>query len=279
MKKQDHLATLNRWAEWGSATALVHTPRPDWSAVDALINAAKPALLENARYLRELLERSFAQLRLSDPFLCDLGVSRWLDDENSYSNWLAWALEQLGDADLILDVLGVRRTDFAAVCVGQKVRVQREVQVKEGLPESPGRIDLLISFGDPPRALLGVEVKIFDEQHWKQEGYVKSLGQVPCDVAPACVLLAIDDVPVRQRFGFQLRLWEDVSLALRRAIAHYAQNCDHIAIAAMMLAFVAAIEQNLLEIGTTAARRAWRSKPTLMPRDLVSYLKRTAETP
>jgi len=273
MKEQDHLATLSQWAEWGRAPVLVRALRPDWSAVDALVNATKPQLLENARLLRNLLERSTTQLKLSDPLLCDLGVNRWRNEENSYSNWLAWVLEQVGDAHLILDVLGVRSTEFAAVCAGEKPHVQREVPVQEGLPGNDGRIDLLISFGKPPRAVVGVEVKTYDQQSWKQEGYVKSLGKL-CDVAPQCVLVAIDDVPERQRCGFQLRTWEEVSIALRKAIAGYAQVCEHLAIVAMMLAFVAAIEQNLLGIDTAAARRAWKGRPTLMPWDLVSYLER-----
>lgn len=278
MKKQDHLATLRPWAEWGKASALARTPPPDWSAVDALVSATQPHLLENAKRLRTLLERSAAQLKMSDPLLCDLGVNRWLHEENSYSNWLAWALEQLGDAHLILDVLGVRSAEFAAVCAGETAHVQREAPVQDGLPGNDGRIDLLISFGDPPRAWLGVEVKTYDEEFWKQEGYLKSLQGFRCEVAPECVLVAIHDVSERRRCGFQMRLWKEVSLALRRAIARKAQDCEHLAITAMMVAFVAAIEQSLLEMSTTAARRAWKSKPTLMPEDLVSYLERAMES-
>lgn len=254
-------------------------PQPDWSAVDALINATKPRLLEDSARLRDLLIRSSIQLTLSDPFLCDLGVNRWLDEENSYSNWLAWVLQQLGDAQLILDVLGVRRAEFTTVCGGEKAHVQREVFLQEGLPGNDGRIDLLISFGDPPRALLGVEVKTYDQEYSKQRGYCESLQKIPCDVAPECVLVADDYVSERQLCGFRLRRWEEVSIALRKAVACYAQHSEHAAITAMMLAFVAAIEQKLLGMGTIAARRAWKRKPTLMPENLFSHLKRAMEGP
>jgi len=259
VKEQDHLATLSRWAGWGRASAPARTPLPDWSAVDALVGAAKPQLLENAKCLRELLQRSSTQLMLSDPLLCDLGVNRWLSGETAYSDWLAWALEQLGDAQLILDVLGVRSAAFASTCAGTKPHVRREAPVQEGLPGNDGLIDLLISFGDPPRALLGVEVKTYDQQYWKQQGYIDSLRGIHCDVAPECVLVAIEDASERQRCGFRLRSWKEVGLGLRRATARYAKDCEHVAIAAMTLAFVAAIERNLLGIGTTAARRAWRA--------------------
>ena len=247
-----------------------------------LVSAANPQLLENAKGLRELLQRSSTQLKLSDPLLCDLGANRWLNEETSYSNWLAWALEQLGDAQLILDVLGVRNAAFASACAGTKPHVQREAPVQEGLPGNDGLIDLLISFGDPPQALLGVEVKTYDQQYWKQQGYIDSLRGIHCDVPPECVLVALEDVSERQRCGFQLRLWKEVGLGLRRAIVRYAKDCEHVATAAMMLAFVAAIEQSLLGIGTTAARRAWNGKPTLipeMPEDLVSYLESALESP
>jgi hypothetical protein len=278
-KKRDHLATLIQWAEWGRASALARTLRPDWSAVDTLVNAAGPQLLENAKLLRNLLERTAAQLKLGDPFLCDLGAPRWLQEENSYSDWLAWVLEKLGDARLILGILGVESAEFASVCASEEIYVEREAPVQEGLPGNDGQIDLLISFGEPPRAIVGVEVKTYDQQYWKQEGYTKSLGKLPCDVAPACVLVANDEVSERQLCGFKLRPWKEVSIALRKAIALYAQDCEHLAIVAMMLAFVAAIEQNLLGIDAAAARRAWRGKPTLMPQDLVSYLERAAESP
>ncbi len=268
---------MRQWAEFGRASALALTPPADWSAADALVRAAQPQLLENAKRLRTLLERCTAQFGLSDPLLCDLGLNRWLQEENSYSNWLAWVLEQFGDARLILDVLGVQSGGFAAACVGEKTHVQREAPVQDGLPGEDGRIDLLISFGDPPRAWLGVEVKTYDEQFWKQEGYVKSLAGFPCDVGAECVLIAIHEVSERQRCGFQMRLWKEVSLALRRAIALYSQDCEHLAITAMMLAFVAAIEQSLLKFGTTAPRRAWKNKPTLLPEDLVSYLEAALE--
>jgi hypothetical protein len=74
---------------------------------------------------------------------------------------------------------------------------------------------------------------------------------------------AKQQVSERELCGFELRQWKELSLALRRAIAHYAQDCKHLAIVAMMLAFVAAIEQNLLRIHSASARRAWAGKPTL----------------
>jgi len=267
MKKQDHLATLCQWAEWGK----VRLRRPHWSAVDALVNAVEPQLLENAKRLRNLLERSATQLRFSDPLLCDLGVHRWLEKETSYSDWLAWVLERLDSTGAVLDVLGVQNPQFASFCVGDYV-VDREVPLKKGLTGHQGQIDLLIRFGDPPRALLGIEVKTYDQQYLKQKGYKESISQLWPGVESDCVLVVNRQPRPNELYGFRPRQWREVTIALRRAVA----GSVHVpgAEVAMMLAFIAAVEQNLLELGTAVARRAWRGQPALTPPGLLEYLKR-----
>ncbi len=109
MVQPDHIASLVQWAELGQAYASPRLSPADWSAVDILVEAAQPRLLENSKALCELLARSTNQLKSSDPLLCDLGVHRWLesDREESYSDWLAWVLEQLDHASVVTRVLGV----------------------------------------------------------------------------------------------------------------------------------------------------------------------------
>jgi hypothetical protein len=248
----------------------------DWSAVDSLIKAAEPSLIEDSMALRDLLERSRDQPKFTDPLLCDLGLHRWLakDREESYSDWLAWTLEQLGDADAILRVLGVQDAEFQSLCSGRTFRLEREAFVQEGAPDREGKIDLLIHFGQPVKALLGVEVKTTDESYNKQAGYLRSLKG--CCGCVKCVLLAIPDVPPDSCFGFTLRRWQEVSLALRREIVRYVGAHPAETIAAMMCGFVAAVEQNLLEFGTAAARRACSTppKPTWLSGPLRKYLRR-----
>ncbi len=276
MDQSNHIDALDLWAGWGKEYAPQRLSRPDWSAVEALIDAAQPRFLENSTTLRELLERSRVQLKFTDPLLCDLGVHRWLakDREESYSDWLAWVLRQLGDRDAILRVLGVNR-EFRSLCSGSFCRVEREVFVEEGASDCEGRIDILLWFGQPEQAVLGVEVKTWDKSYEKQRGYLRSLRRL-CPNAE-CVLVAIPEVPPDSLHGFELRRWQDVSMALRREIAAYVVGHDRDSIAAMMCGFVAAIEQNLLEFETTAARRAWSNppQPAWRSKGLEKYLRET----
>jgi hypothetical protein len=273
MQPGNHIAALDQWAEWGKAYAPPRPSRPDWSAVEFLIEAAQPRLLEDSRELRRLLERSRDQLKFTDPLLCDLGLHRWLakDREESYSDWLAWVLEQLGDADAVLRVLGVQNQEFQSLCSRSTYRVEREAFVEEGTPDCEGRIDLLLHFGERQQALLGVEVKTWDDSYEKQRGYISSLRK-RC-LQTKCVLVAVHEVPTEDCFEFGLRRWENVGMALRREIARYVEGHDPDSVAAMMCAFVAAIERNLLEFGTTAARRAWNNQPTWLSKRLGDYLR------
>ena len=273
MGQSDHIEAINQWAAWGKAYGPRRPSRPDWSAVEVLIKAAQPRFMEGSQVLRDLLKHSRDRLKFTDPLLCDFGIHRWLAEEReeSYSDWLAWVLDRLGDADAVLRVLGVQNDEFRSLCSGSTYRVEREAFVEEGAPECEGRIDLLLRFGEREQAILGVEVKTWDESYEKQRGYLKSLrGRCPGAV---CVLVANREVPIARLEGFVLQRWEDVSIALRREIAEYVKSPDRDIMAAMMCGFVAAVEQNLLGFGTTAARRAWNLQPTLLSKRLEDYLR------
>jgi hypothetical protein len=273
MREANHIATLDKWAEWGKACAPQRRSRPEWSAVGDLIEAARPHLLEDSRVLRERLERSREQLKFTDPLLCDLGLHRWLakDREEAYSDWLAWVLKKLGDADAVLRVLGVQNQEFRSLCSDGTYEIEREAFVQEGTADCEGRIDILLHFGTPEKALVGVEVKTGDESYEKQRGYLKSLSE-RCLHAKG-ILVAIPPVPSDSCFDFELRRWQDVGVALRQEIARFVRRDSPDSTAAMMCGFLAAIEQNLLEFGTASARRAWRAEPTWLSPQLKDYLR------
>lgn len=280
--KQEHLATLSQWAQWRKAFAPTRTRHPDWSAVEFLIEAAQPRLLEEARAFRILLERSTTRLKLTDPLLCELGIHRWLDKETAYSDWFAWVLERLADPSQVLRILGVEGSRWQ-VCRGLPCWVRREAQLTKGLSGSKGQIDLLIGFGEGPRALIGVEVKTYDQQFRKQRGYSEALREL-CPPCSEGILIA-DPKHVRgdNLWGFRLQEWRKVSIELRRAVAWWFDPDGHgsndQATAAMILGFVAAIEQNLLGMTAAAARRAWQGKPILFPQAMAEYLREFLEPP
>ena len=231
-----------------------------------LIVAAKPYLLEKASDLRVLLDKSYRDFGMQDPLLNDLGTHRWLDKETSYSDWLAWVLERLEPSAVfeVLDLDPPHNSEHAAKCV-----VRRESQLAQRY------VDLLIHFDGVPDYVVGVEVKTYDEQYAKQKDYLKSLKSRYGKDMP-CVLIAIDENIVRSQLcGFTLRPWRKVTCALRNKIAEYASKHaeGNRIVTAMMLGFVAAAEQNLLGISPAAPRRVWNNEPTLIPEDLIPYLR------
>jgi hypothetical protein len=203
---------------------------------------------------------------MQDPLLNDLGTHRWVDKETSYSDWLAWVLERLEPSAVfaVLEVIPLFDPEHAGKC-----QVQRESQLGEGY------IDLLIRFDNEPDYAIGVEVKTYDEQYVKQKDYFKSLKNRYGKDMP-CVLIAIRDEIVKdQLYDFTLRLWHKVTFALRNKIGEYADKHgeDNRIVTARMLGFVAAAEQNLLEISPASPRRVSKNEPALIPDGLVEYLR------
>lgn len=127
-------------------------------------------------------------------------------------------------------------------------------------------IDLLILFEGVPDYAIAVEVKTYDEQYAKQKDYLESL-RVRFD-NPTCLLIAIPEAIDKDLGGFTLRPRREVTFALREIIAHHAKRngADNHIVTAMMLAFVAAAEQNLLQFSPAAALRVTRNEPTMAHR-------------
>jgi hypothetical protein len=258
-----HARVLQQWAAFGAA--LPARPAADWAGAEQLIEAVRPALEASSAELRALLERSGVLLGWKDPLLCDLGVHRWLNNENAYSDWLAWVLEALKDAGAVLRVLGQPLTGSE----GGEYEVVREVWLHKGHKSQQGRIDLLIELSEP-RRVIGVEVKIGNRDYSKQKGYLASLQQ---PWRGGCGVL-VDLREPENTYGFQFRSWREVSLALRRVIA--ARN-EKGPVEAMVLAFVAAIEQKLLGMSSVIAMRSWQRHPIWVSRNYLDYLRRATE--
>ncbi len=111
--------------------------------------------------------------------------------------------------------------------------------MRKGDPGRSGRLDLIVCYdGACP---LIVEVKLTSAVQAytaKDIGYADSIGD------SLKVLLVTESESQVSEGDFQVRLWMDVAIQLRRAVPGLCSE-KRTVVAAMLLAFAAAIEQNL----------------------------------
>ena len=113
-----------------------------------------------------------------------------------------------------------------------------------------GRLDLVIRFGE--LGILVVEVKVGKAEGAdtaKQDGYQKWLNQQKGEHYQ--VLLARDGDKEEYEGGFRLLKWADLCIGLRH-VAKDALSKRETVRAAMILAFVGAVERNLLGLSIAA---------------------------
>jgi hypothetical protein len=222
-----------------------HPKRHAWAPVEAMLHAAKAHSKQCETKLKGLLDKSDSRLkRLKDPLRANVGLHRWLseDHEEAYSDWLAWMLEELNKVNTdLLELLGVPAPPGVA---SLDVAIEREYRI------TGGRLDLLIRFGQ--QALLIVEVKVTsadDAQVSKHKVYCQWLKRQEelyhlRGLQP--VLLAVDAGEAEYE-GFAPLLWEDFCVRVRRMLPKI-QHRLGIVTAAMFVAFIGAVEQNLLHL-------------------------------
>lgn len=250
---------FQRWASLGrSLTVAGHRPSPTWHPVRRLIDASHEMLRADRRRLERLLEESRLQLHpLDDPLALDVGMHRWLasDREEAYSDWLQWILQELSPAQLVR-LLGIMGDDANQILAdSSKRQTTREVWVPHGHEESEGRLDILINWDSG--AFLVVEVKkesADDAVTDKHTGYVESFAGRHTRLKEPFILIATAGKHP-QYDGFRLVTWDDVCLRLRwicKDLLAEKGNRKPILAIAMILAFVGAVEQNLLGYSRSA---------------------------
>jgi hypothetical protein len=233
-------------------------PDISWAPVSALIGAVEQESRLAETRLNQLLDQSDGLLGpLCDPLRANVGLHRWLSEEReeAYSDWLAWTLERLGRADLVMRVLGFTQSEFIAPISNEKVKVAREKHI------TAGRLDLDIRFGR--KAMLVVEVKkTFGEEAAtaKQAGYDEWID-CECEIhnlikIPPRLLVLDDSEEVRH--GFTRLRWTDLCIELRSALPELLARSREtpggsLVEAAMVVAFIAAVEQNLLHLSAPGA--------------------------
>src|SRR5262249_7591378 len=148
--------------------------------------------------------------------------------------------------------------------------------VPQGHAGHTGKIDLLIQYGR--WAILAIEVKTCSadaSDTVKQKGYKNWIDSQECEHKLPPVLIATDAKNIEYE-GFQFVSWRDICLELRWVIPEL-QSQDKLLTGAMILAFVGAVEQNLLgfsarRLKKPGARRVSAFNPKIIDH-LEAYLK------
>jgi hypothetical protein len=159
--------------------------------------------------------------------------------------------------------------------------VKRELTIPSGNKDQAGRLDLVIRYGNT--AIIVVEVKKFDAESAdlpKQEGYKTWLDEqqdVPDKNKKKVLLATASEMAVTQG-GFDFRSWESVCRMLRRMAMDglFPDKTPQVAIA-LILAFVGAVEQNLLGFSPVLLRRIVHTDERRLPifnTSIVDYLER-----
>lgn len=251
-------------------------PRRDpitWHAPLSFVSAASNYATRMTRRLRRCLNASRRRFRpLDEPLLVDFGAHRWLENEReeSYSDWLAWILGNLLEGRDILRILGLHSDARFRVCRGMCPTVVRERPLAEGYEGHTGRADLIIEF--ERAACILVEIKAGPAAAVdKHPGYLRSLKKHHAKIKGG-ILLATDR-ELDSLGGLRFRRWSDACIELRRQAARMKRSHGLVA-AAMTLAFVSAVERNLLHFPGAALALIADDRPALLSWSQIEELER-----
>jgi hypothetical protein len=242
--------------------------------VRALRKCARP---EAARLQAALRKSDYALKPLGEPLLVDFGLHRWLkkEREESYSDWLAWIINQLSDApELVFQLLHIHRADLSLNRgTPLTLSVDRETPVRLVPGESSRRLDLLIKYGTT--GLYIIELKVTDPESAddiaKQRIYMDWLQAQHGIQHKKAVLVALEGEEKIYE-GFELWPWHYLCVELRRIVGTRLLGEKPI-VAALALAFVGAVEENLLGFSGRLASRVYKGDvPPLLTSKISDHL-------
>jgi hypothetical protein len=223
----------------------------DATVLKQLVSAARRHGAQAINEYHEIVQRSAGLLStLGEPLdLLDFTEHRWVagQREEAYSDWLQWVASQCEPTEL-LHIFGVKIPEVISACVGCVPKIAREQVVPHGHAGAGGRLDLEIRFGDA--VLLVVEIKLGEAESAdtaKNIGYFRSVEarQLGLRFGAQYIILVLD-AEEDSYHGFKPRLWGDACIELRLVAARLCRRSEHLR-AALILGYVAAVEQNLLQ--------------------------------
>jgi hypothetical protein len=214
---------------------------------------------------------------LAEPLRTDLGAHRWLTAkrEEAYSDWLQWVLTQMATSKMF-EVLPAFCPNEYANC--KDWFVDREVPILDG----KRKLDLVVYAGLAKKPVIVVEIKkgdpIDEEQKLKDYGDWAEHENVPRSnriLLGSGILLGTEEEAAAACSGFMRRGWEDVCIAIRKIAREMCFKDRHrVIVGAMMLAFVGAVEQNLLSIAAPSNKAQAKPFSRDWPR-IAKHLRRS----
>lgn len=265
---------LRTWASFGAGLLASRSHHvPDWKPLYRLIALARDKLAGDADRLKSLLEKSRQKLTpLEDPFDTDLGLHRWLDEEReeAYSDWLEWIVRQTKVPSAVFRLFNLGTPpDEITQC--PHFEAKRECCIAHGHEGHAGRLDLVIRYGD--KALIVVEVKKGDADEAdtsKQYGYKQWIDEQNCKTYPVLVAVAANEAMYED---FPFVSWGSLCIEMRRLAVNFCRE-SRVTTAAMVLAFVAAVEQNLLGFSAGLVQEICKGRVALFNAAVVDHLER-----
>ena len=261
---------LEQWAGLYRNHKLSFPHPSDWQPAMDLLASAKAVDEKDRTLLKDLLNqsnRSFSPL--ADPLNVDFDTHRWLaaEREEAYSDWLAWLLEQIGDARQLLTLFDINDERIVQSCASEKFGVRREVVIKDGR-----RLDVVINLGNDPFLLIECKTKWFDEDAVRDQ--LDDYGKWANDHQTLArrFFLAVETDGFVCPDKFEFLPWRQIALRVRALVREWIHSCQEhgtsdrsLILSAMALAFSGAVEQNLLALS---------AKPQVfMARTTAEYLR------
>ncbi|MFZ0412007.1 MAG: hypothetical protein WBE88_01780 [Candidatus Acidiferrales bacterium] len=213
----------------------------DWGAAQQMVSAARLYFEDERSKLRNLLEQSGERLSpLDDPLRVDFGAHRWLRGkrEEAYSDWLEWILNQLKQTE-VFKLFGLP----SPVAADEILFIRREFPISTEAKKSR-KIDIVVFVRDKPQILVEIKKAEADDEAKKLRDYI-AWGRSKGISDGYSLLLGTEKKSKEDLCGFRPRRWEDLCIHLRKMAFEMCKK-KQIPTGAMILAFVGAVEQNLL---------------------------------
>ena len=262
------------WARQGCLTLRrCSYPSIDWRPVRSLIEALTGLGRAQSQILKRLTDRSGRSFpHLGDPLRVDFGAHRWFrgQREESYSDWLAWLIGFLSPAE-VLSTLGIGDKRLKRLCRGLRVAANREEVMPADTEGDAGRFDLVIRFRDALVVLVEAKLRQGQPADRRQLKKYRAWLDGP-EARDKRAVFLVPEAVSEPYPGWTVRRWADVCVELRRVASRMCRQ-EQTLPAAMTLAFVAAVEQNVLGFEALRPRTAPSPEPTLMNPRMIKHLE------